>query len=302
MTSLNEIENAFFNHCAEQCVIFTNRPLLSDGALHCVHVEGDKRGTKNGAYILHADGNPSGWFQHFVSGAYGTWTLSGKREPMTAAMRQQIEADRQRRKIEQQQRHDKAADKANTDWRSFQLATTLNPYLVRKKIQSHGAKTGVWRVWVNGKYDFIPESLVLPLFDENLKLRSLQAIFHETHPALGRDKDFLAGGQKRGCFWWLGKKSETVLIAEGFATAASLHEAIGNQIFIAFDAGNLVNVAKIVRAKNPDAEIIICGDNDESGTGQKAARSAALAVGGKYIIPAIVSQDWNDALTMEVAV
>lgn len=89
------------------------------------------------------------------------------------------------------------------------------------------------------------------------------------------------------------------MIAEGFATAASLHETTGNQTFISFDAGNLINVAKIVRVKNPDAEIIICGDNDENEVGQKAARSAALAVGGKYIIPVSVGQDWNDALNTE---
>jgi putative DNA primase/helicase len=70
------------------------------------------------------------------------------------------------------------------------------------------------------------------------------------------------------------------LIAEGFATAAILHEATGQQVFIAFDAGNLINVAKLVRTKNPTAEIIIAGDNDESGTGQNAARAAALAING----------------------
>lgn len=54
-----------------------------------------------------------------------------------------------------------------------------------------------------------------------------------------------------------------------------------------------------VRALEPKAEIIVCGDNDESGTGQKAARAAALACGGKYLIPATVGMDWNDYLTME---
>jgi len=97
------------------------------------------------------------------------------------------------------------------------------------------------------------------------------------------------------------QQSLTILIAEGFATAASLHEATGHQVFIAFDAGNLVNVAKIIRAKNPDAEIIICGDNDLSGVGQKAARSAALACGGKYIIPDTVGHDWNDSINAGAA-
>jgi putative DNA primase/helicase len=52
MESLTDIENAFFNHAADAGVIFTVRPLIADGVLHRVHVDGDKRGTKNGAYIL----------------------------------------------------------------------------------------------------------------------------------------------------------------------------------------------------------------------------------------------------------
>lgn len=91
-----------------------------------------------------------------------------------------------------------------------------------------------------------------------------------------------------------------MLIAEGFATAASLHQHTGHQTFIAYDAGNLAKVAKIVRAKNPDAEIIIMGDNDESGTGQEAAKAAALACGGKYLIPPTIGYDWNDTINAGV--
>jgi len=75
-----------------------------------------------------------------------------------------------------------------------------------------------------------------------------------------------------------------------------------SKTFIAFDAGNLINVAKIVRAKNPDADIIIMGDNDLSGTGQDAAKRAALACGGKYLIPATVGHDWNDEINAEVLI
>lgn len=53
---------------------------------------------------------------------------------------------------------------------------------------------------------------------------------------------------------------------------------------------------KRIKGLYPNHELIICGDNDESGTGQKAARAAALAVGGKYLLPPIVGQDFNDAI------
>lgn len=67
------------------------------------------------------------------------------------------------------------------------------------------------------------------------------------------------------------------------------------------DAGNLEPVAQAARRLFPDAEIIIAGDNDESGTGQAAAHKAALAVGGKVLIPTQGGKDWNDVLTMEGA-
>jgi len=78
---------------------------------------------------------------------------------------------------------------------------------------------------------------------------------------------------------------------------------------VAFNAGNLEPVAKRIRALYSNHELIICGDNDESGAGQKAARAAALAVGGRYLVPPIVGTDfndtinaWHDAANTEVAV
>jgi len=100
-----------------------------------------------------------------------------------------------------------------------------------------------------------------------------------------------------------------ILIAEGFATGVSLHEWFKQPCIVAFNAGNLEPVAKRIRALYPNHELIICGDNDESGAGQKAARAAALAVGGRYLLPPIVGTDfndtinaWHDAANTEVAV
>lgn len=285
MASLSEIESSFSSYCADAGAIFT-QPLIADGVLHRVHVEGDKPGTKNGAYILYTNGNPSGWFQHFVSGAYGTWTLSGKREPMTATMKQQIDADRQQRKIEQQQRHNEAADKARFIWSNSKTVIEQNQhsYLIKKHVQPHGVRL------------YRGDALTIPIYDENKQLVNLQFI-----DANGV-KRFLSGGRKKGCFAVIGKPDVGLLIqvCEGWATGASLHESTGNFTVIALDAGNLELVALVFRKLYPDAEIVICGDNDESGTGQKAARSAALAVGGKYIIPATIGHDFNDMLTAEV--
>jgi putative DNA primase/helicase len=282
--SISEIESTFFNHCADAGVILKEQP-IADGVLHRVHIEGDKAGTKNGAYILHADGNPSGWFQHFVSGTYGTWTLSGKREPMTATMKQQIEADIERRKIEQELRHKDAADKARFIWSNSKsvVEQSEHPYLIKKRVQPYGVRL------------YRDDALVIPVYDENNSLFNLQMIHADG------TKRFLSGGKKKGCFSVIGKIGDNgiIQVCEGWATGASLHESTEHFTVVALDAGNLEPVAILFRRLYPDSRIIIMGDNDESGTGQKAARSAALAVGGKYIIPATVGCDWNDALNLE---
>jgi putative DNA primase/helicase len=74
--------------------------LIGDSVLHRFHVVGDRKGTLNGAYVLHCDNKPSGWAMHYKAGVSFTWTLSGKREPMTAAMKRQIEYAREVRQQE----------------------------------------------------------------------------------------------------------------------------------------------------------------------------------------------------------
>lgn len=111
-------------------------------------------------------------------------------------------------------------------------------------------------------------------------------------------KRFLKDGRKHGCFHIIGGHySDRILICEGFATGASLFEDWGQRVIVAFDAGNLLPVAKKIREFAPRSEIIICGDHDLSGIGQSKAKEAALAIHGKVFIPPVPGQDWNDYLT-----
>ena len=283
--SISEIEAAFFNHCADAGAIFTDKPLIADGVLHRVHVDGDKRGTKNGAYILHADGNPSGWFQHFNTGMSGNWTLSGKRESMTKAMIGQIKADRERRQVEQRDRHNDVADKARFIWSNAISVKdqSQHPYLIKKNVQPYGVRL------------YRDDALIIPIYDENKALVNLQMIQPDG------TKRFLSGGRKKGCFAVIGKMGADgiIQVSEGWATGASLHESTGHSTVVALDAGNLELVALVFRRLYPNSQIVICGDHDPVGI--KAARAAALAVGGKYILPATVGHDFNDSLNRAVA-
>jgi phage/plasmid primase-like uncharacterized protein len=110
-------------------------------------------------------------------------------------------------------------------------------------------------------------------------------------------KRCLKGGQKKGCYFIIGTDSTTIYICEGYATGASLHEHTGSMVVIALDAGNMESVAKRIKSLHLHYEIIIAADNDESGTGQRYAEQAALAIGAQTIIPLTTGTDFNDYLT-----
>jgi putative DNA primase/helicase len=257
--------------------------IIADGLLHRSK---DSNGKVNIAYILHINGRPAGYFQDFKQGIRQTWKASSNFIPLSEfqrqAFRQQCQREAAQRQCEELAKHEAAAKKAVYICSPAPYATPQQPYLIRKKIGPHGAKLG------RGN------SLIIPLYNASGELVNLQFISEDG------GKRFLSGGLKKGCFFTLGEVTETILICEGFATGASLFEDCGRHTVIAFDAGNLIHVAQGIRAKNPNAEIIICGDNDLSGVGQKKAFEAALAIGGKYIIPATPGHDWNDSLNMEV--
>ncbi|MDD5462997.1 MAG: toprim domain-containing protein [Methylococcales bacterium] len=253
--------------------------IIADGQLHRFKIDGKL----NGAYILHLDGRAAGYFQDFKQGIKQNWKLEGNFLPLSEFQRQAFKAKCQReaaqRQREETAKHEAAAKKAAYIWNHATYATTQHPYLVRKKITPHGAKLG------RGN------SLIIPQYNAAGELVNLQFISEDG------GKRFLSGGQKKGCFLTLGEVTEKILIAEGFGTGASLFEDSGHHTVIAFDKGNLEPVAKAIRQLHPNTEIIICGDNDLSGVGQKAAREAALACGGKILIPPTPGNDWNDELT-----
>lgn len=257
--------------------IQTNDHIIDDGLLHRAHVVGDKRGTKNLAYILHNDSRPSGWFQHFSKGITGTWTANGKPRKLSAKEINQIQADRKIREIEQAKSYQQTALKARQIW---QQSTPVHShdYLTNKGIQAHCA-----RVFGN--------DLVIALWNEQREISTLQFI-----NSFG-GKKFLTGGKKKDCFCPIGTPTDTILICEGFATGASLHQDGGLFVACAMDSGNLESVARVIRRLFRNAQIIVCGDNDLNQAGQNAAMKAAIACGGSYIIPPIEGMDYNDYLT-----
>ena len=250
--------------------------------MHRFHIEGQKQGTRNGAYTLHLDGCPAGYCQDFKTGLSQTWRSGNGCQSVSYALIKQINETKQQREAEQRQKQAAAAEKAVYIWsRSKPIAKqSEHAYLINKRIQPHGAR-------------LYGDALVIPIFNESDELVNLQFINRQG------EKRFLSGGRKKGCFHIIGNLSERVLICEGYADGVSLYEDSRQRTVIAFDAGNLLPVAKNIKELSPDSEIIVCGDNDLSGVGQAKAREAALFVGGKVLIPPVPGMDWNDILTGE---
>ena len=112
-------------------------------------------------------------------------------------------------------------------------------------------------------------------------------------------KQFLPGGKVKGGSFTLGAPIDvnTILLCEGYATAASLREATGFPVVMAFGKDNLLPIAKLLRERHPNAKLILCGDHDKDGGGQRKAREAAEAVGGLVVIPEQAGDDFNDVHT-----
>ena len=195
-----------------------------------------------------------------------------------------------------------AADKAASIWNApasaleaTQPAITDHVYLKHKGIQPHGAKRYHGSLTIGGMA--CNGALMIPM-KLNGKISSLQFINRNG------EKRFLSDGEKG--YYLIGKiaPDAPTCIAEGFATGASIHEATGHAVVVAFDAGNLHKTAALLRAKYPDMVIVLCADDDETGTGQRKATEAAQAVGGLLALPEFNNprltgwKDFNDMATL----
>ena len=204
-----------FRHAIEAGTAVTRH--IPDGKIHRFQTNGHAN-DRSGWYVLHEDGVPAGAFGCFRSDIHETWSAQHT-STMTATERtthqQRIEAMQRMRKAEQQKIQADAAFHADALWQHAEPATDHHPYLSRKRVRAHGLR-------VNRD-----DCLVVPVFVDD-ELASLQFI------APDGSKEFLKGGAVRGGYFLVNDGTAdpdyaTALVCEGFATAASLHEATGFQ-------------------------------------------------------------------------
>lgn len=273
--------------------------------------------TQKGWYSLHEVRLDDGRFA--VVGAYGWWVGAEKFQhnielrvdsdkptlstDQRAALRKRMADAKREADAKRAADNARAAKAAAAAWVRYATDGTSG-YLDDKQIQPHGAR-------------FTPASaLVIPLQDVARQIHGLQLIYpkgHKKRAKLGRDKDFWPYGLAvAGHFFPIGALVDgaIILVAEGFATGATLFEATGLPTVVAFNAGNLAPVALALRKRYPRARLLICADDDWKTAGNPGvdkAAAAALAANGAWCRPLFSAAtargdkdtDYNDLRRLE---
>lgn len=252
--------------------LLTPSELIRDGEIHRFHANGSKsQDNDSGWYVLY-DGD-------FVSGAFGDWSRdiavtfhSSNIETLTPSEREahrlMVEQAQQQARAQRAKLHEETSHSASKIWEALPPCPPDHPYLVKKGLKSaYGAR-------LQGS------ELVIPVMDMEGKIWSLQNITAEG------EKRYMSNGKMDGNFWVVGH-GEPAFMCEGLATAASVHEATGLPVVVAYNAHNLVPVAQHF----PKA--VIVADNDESGTGEKWA----LKSGNPFKVIPVKGMDANDYAT-----
>ncbi len=260
----------------------------ADGKLRRFASNG-KRRDDAGWYLLHGDGIPAGSFGDWRTGQVQTWRADIGRAFTPAEEsehRARAEAARQLREAEEARRHAEARERAGLILAEAHQGGE-HPYVTKKGIQPHGAKLiqaeQARAIAPNLSPELSGLLLVVPMRADGV-LHSLQFI------AADGIKRPLTGGRVAGCYHAIGnpKGAAALCVCEGFATGASIHEATGYPVAVAFSANNLETVALALRAKFPDLPLILCADDDVATPGNPGltrAKDAARVVGGVVAIP-----------------
>ncbi len=244
--------------------------ITSDGEIHRFKADGDKN--QDSWYVFYGDG---GAFGNWRTTLRETWFRGDLDDKRKREIRKDVVAAQKAAREKTAQQHLQVARTAARRWQAAQPAES-HPYLTAKNVQAHGLR-------IEG------DKLLIPLWHEQ-RLWSLQTIAVD---ADGFKKRFLWHGRKSGCYLPIGTPGRRIWLAEGYSTAASVHETTGDCVVCAFDAHNLVKVAAQIRAQFIEREVWVAADNDDAG--MKAARDAMNMHDLEGLkAPADWKTDWND--------
>lgn len=255
-------------------------PVLQDGKRHRVKCEGDS--SADTWYILYPpDPIAAGVFGCWKRNVKQTWRQNGTTkidQNQLSVLRKKWAEDQAAEEKEQKDRWDRFAVESQKEIASFKKASYTHDYLQAKAVTSYG-----------GILENEAGDLVLPLQDAAGKVWSYQTI-----DCLG-DKLFRPGGKVQGCFYQVcDRKDGPLVICEGYATGATIHQATGWAVVCAMNCGNMEAVALALRETNLTRPILIAADNDRFtkrptgeawNPGMEKAKKAASEIKAKVVFP-----------------
>lgn len=245
---------------------------------------------KKGWYTIHLNGD-SAWAVCGVWGGDKIPAFFPKNQKQTPEIKQQTRKVFAEIKKEQEKKQKECIKKSKKLWEMLVPAAASHPYLAKKQVQPHNAlqdKDG---------------TLYIPLYQGTCDIEGLvsfQKIWADG------TKNFETGTILTGSFCTIGEVSGTICLLEGWATASTVHQETGYMVYVAFNAGNLPNIAAIIRALHPEAIIIIGADNDHwdkktglprdpsKNTGQIKGREAAAKCGGIFKTVPVIEEPLED--------
>lgn len=281
-------------------------PLVIGKRTRC-ECDGDKAPEKTGWYVIYehlADGGKT-----LYCGAYGDWRQGEKGSWQKikvkggrlstedrAVMRARAEEGQRKAALAEEYKHRSAARRAAGMWKYLAEKGTSR-YLDAKRVVGLGLR-----------YKAKSGTAFVPMRNVKGDIVGLQVLYPEKQEKTGRNKTYWPYGlEKEGAFHLIGPEPEpgdVILIAEGYATGASLHMATSLTACICFDAGNLLAVAQAMRTKYPGRQLVFCADDDWKtvvngqpyNTGVLKAGNASVVVGGQVVVP-VFDNDREDGWT-----
>ncbi len=274
--------------------ILDRRDPVMDGKKHRIRLQGDRGGKKSGSYVGHLNGHPNGWFNDFRDGGSeinATWSYSGEKpDPVAALHINAVNAQEAwDRAVQARLLHDQKARTSAQRYKRTAQAGHDHPYLQKKGVQA-----------ARGVHIDNRQGLVIPLYNTDGQIRSIQTIDPEGNKRLAKD------AEKAGNFFVVGgslKDNHPIVLAEGYATAASCAMALRHPVVMTVDSGNLVKVAENLHARYPGSPMLFLGDDDlpkpgrPGNPGKEAAEKAARLTKGTAFVPQFTREEREQGLT-----
>ena len=294
------IEEEFLNRIKSAGVL--ENAVVADGQKHRISVDGDKGKEQSGFYVLHADGVANGYFFNNRTGEEIKWkSKENSYNSMTPEEKAEMKALYQARKAEREQEDKILTEKAEK--------ALYAKFMNREAINEHSYLTNKMVEATQNIYAGNDSTITVPLYNVDGRLKSAQYIDADGN------KRFAKNTNKVGAFHIVDgnaadlKSATSIIVAEGYATAASINEAVkepGLKVIAAMSASNIEHTVKALKEKYPAINIVIAADNDLENKVGNIGLNAAKKIAEKYhnitvAVPKIngkeIAGDFNDIVS-----